>query len=272
MEEIIQNLPDYLMRYGLKMIAAIAIFLIGRWVAKLLSRFFERLLLRSKVDETLARFVRNLSYYLVLLFVIIAAIDKIGVKTTSLIALVGAGGLAIGLALQGALSNFAAGVMLILFKPFRVGDFIEAAGTLGAVEEIKIFHTVLNHPDNRRIILPNAQITGAKIVNFTAVDKRRVDMVFGISYNDDVGKAKAILLNLVRSDVRVLKDPGPVVAVSELAESSVNLVCRPWTRPADYWGVLFDTMEKGKMELERAGITIPFPQRDVHLLKETEAA
>ena len=272
MEELLVRLPDYLIEYGLKIIAAVAIFLIGRWVANLLSGLFERLLLRANVDETLAVFVRNLSYYLILIFVIIAAIDKIGVKTTSLVALLGAAGLAVGLALQGALSNFAAGVMLILFKPFRVGDFVEAAGTLGAVEKIKIFNTVLNHPDNRRIILPNAQITGAKIVNFTAIDKRRVDMVFGISYDDDIGNAKAILLNLVRSDSRVLKDPEPVVAVSELAESSVNLICRPWTTPDNYWGVHFDTMEKGKMELEKAGITIPFPQRDVHLLKKTEAA
>ncbi len=272
MEELLVKLPGYLIQSGLKIIAAVAIFLIGRWVAKLLSRLFERLLLRSNVEKTLATFVRSLSYYLILIFVIIAAVDKVGVKTTSLVAVMGAAGLAIGLALQGALSNFAAGVLLILFKPFRVGDFVEAAGTLGAVEEIKIFNTVLNHPDNRRIILPNAQITGAKIVNFTAIDKRRVDMVFGISYNDDIGKAKDILLNLVRSDSRVLKDPEPVVAVSELADSSVNLICRPWTKPGDYWGVYSDTMEKGKMELEKAGISIPFPQSDVHFFKQTETA
>lgn len=272
MEEFLRGLPDILMDYGLKIIAAVVIFLIGRWIAKLLSRFFEKLLLRSKVDQTLASFVRNLSYYLILVFVIIAAIDKVGVKTTSLVAVLGAAGLAIGLALQGALSNFAAGVLLVLFKPFKVGDFVEAAGTMGSVQEIKIFSTVLNHPDNRRIILPNAQITGGKIVNFSAIDKRRVDMVFGISYGDDMKKAKETLLNLVRSDSRVLKDPEPVVAVSELADSSVNLVCRPWTTPENYWGVFFDTTEKGKVELEKAGITIPFPQRDVHMIKADEAA
>lgn len=272
MENFIQQLPDILIDYGLKIIAAIAIFLIGRWVARILSRFFEKMLLRSKVDKTLATFVRNISYYALLVFVIIAAIDKVGVKTTSLVAVLGAAGLAIGLALQGALSNFAAGVLLVLFKPFRVGDFVEAAGTMGAVQEISIFNTVLSHPDNRRIILPNAQITGAKIVNFSAIDKRRVDMVFGISYGDDPEKAKGILLNLVSSDPRVLKDPAPVVAVNELADSSVNLVCRPWTTPENYWGVHFDTMEKGKAELEKAGITIPFPQRDVHMIKDGEAA
>ncbi len=272
MEEFIQKLPDILIGYGIKIIAAVAIFLIGRWVAKLLSRLFERLLLRSNIDQTLATFVRNLEYYLILLFVIIAAVDKVGIKTTSLVAVMGAAGLAIGLALQGALSNFAAGVLLVLFKPFKVGDFVEAAGTMGAVQEIKIFNTVLSHPDNRRIILPNAQITGAKIVNFTAVDKRRVDMVFGISYGDDIGKAKSILLDLVGSDSRVLKDPQPVVAVSELADSSVNLICRPWTTPDNYWGVYFDTMENGKAQLEKAGISIPFPQSDVHLIKEAGAA
>jgi small conductance mechanosensitive channel len=266
MEDFLKQLPDILIHYGLKIIAAVAIFLIGRWVARLISRLFERLLLRSSVDKTLATFIRNLSYYLILVFVIIAAVDKLGVKTTSLVAVLGAAGLAVGLALQGALSNFAAGVLLVLFKPFRVGDFVEAAGTMGSVREISIFHTVLSHPDNRRIILPNSQVTGAKIVNFTAIDKRRVDMVFGISYGDDPGKAKDILLKLVRSDSRILKDPEPVVAVNELADSSVNLICRPWTTPDDYWGVYFDTMEKGKAELERAGITIPFPQRDVHMI------
>jgi small conductance mechanosensitive channel len=268
MEEFLQNLPDILIGYGLKIIAAVAIFLIGRWVARLLSRLFERLLLRSNVDKTLASFVRNLSYYLILVFVIIAAVDKIGIKTTSLVAVLGAAGLAIGLALQGALSNFAAGVLLVLFKPFKVGDFVEAAGTMGSVQEIKIFNTVLSHPDNRRIILPNSQVTGAKIVNFTAIDKRRVDMVFGISYGDDPAKAKEVLLNLISSDPRVLKEPEPVVAVTELADSSVNLVCRPWTKPEDYWGVYFDTMEKGKAELEKAGVSIPFPQRDVHMITE----
>ena len=271
MEEFLQRLPDILIDYGLKIIAAVAIFLIGRWVARLMSRLFEKLLRRSNVDPTLATFVRNLSYYAILAFVIIAAIDKIGVKTTSLVAVLGAAGLAIGLALQGALSNFAAGVLLVLFKPFKVGDFVEAAGTMGAVQEISIFNTVLSHPDNRRIILPNAQITGAKIVNFTAIDRRRVDMVFGISYGDDIVRAKEVLLNLVRSDSRVLKDPEPVVAVTELADSSVNLICRPWTKPDDYWGVYFDTMEQGKAELEKAGISIPFPQRDVHMIAESGA-
>jgi small conductance mechanosensitive channel len=271
MEEFLTKLPDYLIDYGIKIIAAVVIFIVGRWVAKLVSRLVRKLLLRANVDETLANFARNLSFYLVLAFVIIAAIDKIGVKTTSLVAVLGAAGLAVGFALQGALSNFAAGVLIVLFKPFRVGDFVEVAGTIGGVEQITIFNTILNHPDNRRLIIPNALITADKITNFTAIDMRRVDMVFGISYGDDIKKAKDILLNLVKSDPRVLKEPEPVVAVSELGDSSVNLVCRPWTKPDNYWDVLFDTTEKGKMELESAGISIPFPQRDVHMIQETQS-
>jgi small conductance mechanosensitive channel len=272
MEEFMHSLPDYLATYGLKIIAAVAIFLVGRWIAKLVSRLIEKFLLKSNVDKTLASFARNLSFYLILAFGIIAAIDKAGVKTTSLVAVIGAAGLAIGFALQGSLSNFAAGVLLILFKPFKVGDFVEVAGAMGSVVEIRIFNTILNHPDNRRIIIPNAQITSDKITNFTAIDKRRVDLVFGISYGDDIRKAKEILLGIVNSDARVLKDPAPVVAVSELGDSSVNLVCRPWVRPTDYWDVYFETTEKGKLELEKAGITIPFPQRDVHLFQATKAA
>jgi small conductance mechanosensitive channel len=272
MEDFMTKLPDYLMTYGLRIIAALVIFIVGRWVARLASRLIEKVLIKANVEAALARFLRKLCYFLILAFVIIAAIDKIGIQTTSLVAVIGAAGLAIGFALQGSLSNFAAGVMILIFKPFKAGDFVEIAGTLGGVEEVGIFNTVLNHPDNRRIIVPNSQITSDKITNFTAIDRRRVDMTFGISYDDDIRTAKDVLMNLVKSDPRVLKDPEPVVAVSELADSSVNLVVRPWAKPADYWGVFFDTMEKGKAELEKAGITIPFPQRDVHTYQENKAA
>jgi small conductance mechanosensitive channel len=163
-------------------------------------------------------------------------------------------------------------VMILIFKPFKAGDFVEVAGTLGAVQEVGIFNTILNHPDNRRIIVPNSQITAAKITNFTAIDKRRVDMTFGISYDDDIKKAKDVLMNVIASDSRVLKDPPPVVAVTELGDSSVNLVVRPWTKPSDYWAVFFDTMEKGKVELERAGLSIPYPQRDIHMFQSDQAA
>ncbi len=271
MEEFLQKLPDYIITYGLKVVAAVLIFVIGRWIAGLVSKVLKRLMDRSNIDPTLSRFLARLSYFLLLAFVIIAAIDKIGIRTTSLVAMLGAAGLAIGLALQGSLSNFAAGVMLVIFKPFRVGDFVEVAGAMGSVEQIGIFTTILNHPDNRRIIVPNSQITTDKIVNFSAIDNRRLDMVFGISYEDDIKKAKEILENIVKSDPRVLKDPAPVIAVSELADSSVNIVCRPWTKPSDYWSVYFDTMEKAKEELERAGLSIPFPQRDVHIYEEVKA-
>jgi small conductance mechanosensitive channel len=272
MEEFIAKLPEYLISYGLRIIAAVVIFLIGRWVARMVSRLAEKLLVRANVDAALAKFLRSICYFLILAFVIIAAIDKTGIQTTSLVAIIGAAGLAIGFALQGSLSNFAAGVMILIFKPFKTGDFVEVAGTLGSVQDVRVFNTILNHPDNRRIIIPNAQITADKITNFTAIDKRRVDMTFGISYEDDMKKAKDTLMALLTSDPRVLKDPEPVVAVGALGDSSVNLVVRPWVKPDDYWGVLFDTMEKGKTELEKAGLSIPFPQRDVHLFQESKAA
>jgi small conductance mechanosensitive channel len=271
MQDFIARLPDYLMAYGLKIIAALVIFIVGRWVARAVSHLVEKVLIKANVEEALARFLRKLCFFLILAFVIIAAIDKIGIQTTSLVAVIGAAGLAIGFALQGSLSNLAAGVMILIFKPFKSGDFVEVAGTIGGVQEVGIFNTILNHPDNRRIIIPNAQITSSKITNFTAIDKRRVDMTFGISYDDDIKTAKDTLMRLITSDPRVLKDPAPVVAVAELADSSVNLVVRPWAKPADYWGVFFDTTEKGKVELEKAGITIPFPQRDVHTYQESNA-
>lgn len=268
MEDILNKIYGYLATYGLKFIAALLIFFIGKWLAGVVSRLVEKLMIKANVDKTLASFLRHISYAILFIFVVIAALSKIGIQTTSFIAILGAAGLAIGLALQGSLANFAAGVMLIIFKPFKVGDFIEAGGTLGAVEEIQIFNTVLNAPDNRRIIVPNSKITGDNISNFTGIDKRRIDLTFGISYSDNIKKAKEILEKLVISDSRVLKDPKPVIAVSELADSSVNLVCRPWVKPGDYWGVYFDTLEKGKAELEAGGMCIPFPQRDVHVYEE----
>jgi small conductance mechanosensitive channel len=272
MEAFLEKLPDYLMTYGVRIIAAILIFIIGKWIAGLLSKLLKKLMEKSNVDPTLAKFLGRLAYFMFVAFVIIAAIDKLGVQTTSLVAVLGAAGLAIGFALQGSLSNLAAGVMLIIFKPFKVGDFVEAAGTPGSVVQIGVFSTVLNHPDNRRIIVPNSQITSDKITNFTAIEKRRIDMVFGISYDDDIKKAKEILERIVTADQRVLKEPAPVVAVSELGNSSVNLVCRPWVKPADYWDVFFETTEKAKVQLEAAGLSIPFPQHDVHLYEEKKAA
>ncbi|MDP8217993.1 MAG: mechanosensitive ion channel [Candidatus Theseobacter exili] len=270
MNEIIQKVYGYIATYGINLLVAVVIFFVGKWVAGLLANLIQKLMVRSKVEETLSNFVRHLVYIGLMVFVVIAALNKIGIQTTSLIAVIGAAGLAVGLALQGSLANFAAGVILIIFKPYKVGEFIEAAGALGTVEEIQIFNTVLNAPDNRRIIIPNSHITGGTIANFSDLEKRRVDMTFGISYDDDIKKAKDVLLKIVTEDKRVLKDPAPVVAVSELGDNSVNMVCRPWVKPADYWGVYFDAMENGKVELEKAGCSIPYPQNDVHLYKENE--
>ena len=272
MQGFLERLPEYLATYGMRLVAAVLIFVIGKWVARLIARLLEKLMIKSNMDKTLAKFLRNLVYFLLLAFVIIGAIDKLGVQTTSLVAIIGAAGLAIGFALQGSLSNFAAGVMIIIFRPFKVGDFVEAAGTMGSVQEIKIFSTILRSPDNRLIVVPNSKITADNITNFTAIDRRRIDMVFGISYDDDIRKAKEVLEGIVKSDQRVLSDPAPVIAVSELGDSSVNLVCRPWVKPSDYWDVYFETTEKAKLALEAAGLTIPFPQRDVHMYEEKKAA
>ncbi|MDP3981099.1 MAG: mechanosensitive ion channel [Chlamydiota bacterium] len=268
MKELWNLVCGYIVTYGLDVIAAILIFVIGRFIVGILADVTEKIMTKARMDKTLATFTKNLIYYVLLAFVLIAALNKLGVETTSLVAIVGAAGLAIGFALQGSLSNFAAGIMLIIFKPFKVGDFIEGGGALGSVEEIQIFNTILRHPDNRKIIVPNSKITGDNVSNFTGIDKRRIDLVFGISYGDDIKKAKTILEDLVKADTRVLKEPKPVIAVMELGDSSVNLVCRPWVNPTDYWGVHFDVLEKGKLELEKNGITIPFPQRDVHVYEE----
>ncbi len=268
MEENIKNIGAYILQYGLNILAAVVIFFVGRWIARLISRFVETLMQKSHLDKTLATFVKDLVYFGIMVFVIIAAVNKLGVETTSLVAIIGAAGLAVGLALQGSLANFAAGVILIILKPFRVGDFVDIAGVMGTVDQVKIFNTFLQTPDNKAVIIPNSSITGANIINFSAVDKRRVDLVFGISYGDDMRVAKNALQSVVEKHPKVLKDPAPTIAVSELADSSVNIVCRPWCKPEDYWDVRFDIVEQGKVALEAAGITIPFPQRDVHLYQE----
>ncbi|MEN6307472.1 MAG: mechanosensitive ion channel domain-containing protein, partial [Anaerohalosphaeraceae bacterium] len=204
-------------------------------------------------------------YFGLLVFVAIAALSRLGVETTSLVAIIGAAGLAVGLALQGSLSNFAAGVLLIIFKPFRVGDFVEVAGAKGTVQEIQIFNTVLHSPDNVRIIVPNSQVTGANIINYTANDKRRVDLVIGISYDDDIAKAKQVITSVLLSDKRVIREPEPVVAVLGLGDSSVNIAVRPWVKADDYWPTYFDLTENIKVSLEQNGLSIPFPQRDIHI-------
>lgn len=251
--------------YGLKVVAAIAIFIIGRWVAKAVRNLISRLMTKSEVDETLNKFVTGLSYVALLAFVIVAALNQLGIQTTSFIAILGAAGLAVGLALQGSLSNFAAGVLMIIFRPITVGDYIEGAGVAGTVEEIQIFTTTLATPDNKTIFIPNAKLMGDNIVNYTAKGTRRVDFTFGIGYGDDIDKARQVIRQIIAADERFLKEPAPAVLVSELADSSVNFAVRAWSSADDYWKVYFDTLEKVKKQFDAEGISIPYPQQDVHM-------
>lgn len=269
--KVLDTLTVWVAQYSVKLVAAILIIIIGRWISKRISRLLGRLLEKNNVDVTLVRFVENLTYYALIVVVLIAAVGQLGINTTSFLTIVGAAGLAIALALKDSLSNFAAGVMLTLFRPFRVGDFVEAGGVTGTVQGITIFNTVLNTPDNQKVIIPNGIITSDVITNVTANDTRRVDLVIGISYSDDIAKAKKIVSDLLQKEKRVLLDPAPVIAVSELADSSVNLVVRPWVKTGDYWTVRFDLTEEIKNSFDEAGISIPFPQQDVHLFNENSA-
>lgn len=269
---ILPKLQEFATFYGLKIIAAILIFIIGRWLAKMIKNLIVKVMKKGEVDATLTSFVGHLTYVALLTLVVIAALNQIGVQTTSFVAIIGAAGLAVGLALQGSLSNFAAGVLMILFRPFKVGDYIEAGGTAGTVEEIQIFSTILTTPDNKVIIVPNAKITGDNIVNYSAKDTRRMDLVFGVGYGDDLQKVKDILQNILQNDPRVLKVPEPMVGVLELADSSVNFAVRPWVKSEDYWPLFFDLKETIKKRFDAEGISIPFPQQDVHLYELKKAA
>jgi len=250
---------------GLKILAGLAILVIGRWVAKRLTNVVRRLMTRAKVDDMLVRFVGNLTYAVLLTFVILAAVGQLGVQTTSFIAVLGAAGLAVGLALQGSLGNFAAGVLIILFRPYRTGDYVEAGGISGVVEEVQIFTSVLVTPDNKKIIVPNGQIMGGTITNYSAKEQRRVDLIAGVSYSDDLDKVKGVLQDIIGADGRIFNDPAPTIAVLALADSSVNFAVRCWVKTADYWAVFFDLNEQIKKRFDAEGINIPFPQRDVHL-------
>ena len=253
------------LEYAQATVIALLIFVAGRWLVNRVVALVERLMLARATDETLVKFVCSILQWLGLLFVVIAALSHLGVDTTSLVALVGAAGLAIGLSLQNSLGNLAAGVLLIVFKPFKKGDFIDAAGAMGTIESISIFTTVMTTADNREITVPNGAIIGGNITNFSARATRRVDMVFGISYGDDLRHAKAILEEIVGADPRVLAEPAPVVMVGELADSSVNFLVRPWVNSEDYWQVLWDTTETVKLRFDEVGISIPFPQVELHM-------
>lgn len=265
MDAMIDTLVGWVTLYGVKLIVALLIFVIGRWVARKLSNTVQNLMTARQVDEALVKFTTNLTYTALLIFVVIAALGQVGIQTASFVAIVGAAGLAIGLAMQGSLSNFAAGVLIIIFRPFRIGDFIEAAGAAGVVESIMIFTTELKTGDNKKIIIPNSSILGGVITNYSANDTRRVDLVMGIGYDDDIDKAKRVLEEVMAADERILTEPAPAVAMIELADSSVNFNVRPWVKTADYWGVYCDLTEAIKKRFDQEGISIPFPQRDVHI-------
>jgi small conductance mechanosensitive channel len=265
--EINTMVTTYVVPWAINIFFALAIFVVGRWVSKFLVRLLRKGLTKAKMDPILVNFVGSIVSSLLLLFIIIASLNQLGVDTTSLIAIFGAAGLAIGLALQGSLQNFASGVMLIIFRPFKTGDFVEAGGTSGVVEAISIFTTIMRTGDNREVIVPNGSIYTGTITNYSARDTRRIDMVFGIGYGDDIKKAKQILQQVVEADERVLKDPAPLVAVAELADSSVNFNVRPWVKSPDYWAVKFDLTENVKLAFDENNISIPFPQMDVHMDK-----
>ena len=254
---------------GIKVATALAIFLVGKFVVRLVVGATAKVMQKQEVDKTLETFICNLVRTVLMIVVIIAAIGAIGIQTTSFIAVFGAAGLAVGLALQGSLSNFASGVLIVLFRPYRVGDWIEAAGISGGVEQVQILTTILKTGDNKQIIVPNSQIMDSIITNYSANDTRRVDMVVGVSYGDDLDKVRKTLEDLLATEDRILPEPAPTIAVSALADSSVNFVVRPWVKTSDYWGVMFDLTEAIKKRFDKEGISFPFPQQDVHLYKES---
>jgi len=266
-DEAVTMLKTTGLDFAINLVTAIVIFYVGRMVVRILTRGMRKVMEAQEVDKTLITFVSNLASMVLQVFVIIAAVGALGVQTTSFIAVLGAAGLAIGLALQGSLSNFAAGVLIVLFRPYKVGDFIEAAGITGSVEEVQILTTVLKTGDNKQVIVPNAQIMGSIITNYSAKETRRVDMVIGVSYDDDLDKVRSTLEELVAAEDRILDDPACTIAVSALADSSVNFVVRPWVNTSDYWGVTFDLTEAIKKRFDKEGISFPFPQQDVHLYK-----
>ncbi|TPV52753.1 mechanosensitive ion channel [Aestuariibacter sp. GS-14] len=269
-EDIEMYINTYAIPWGINIAMAIIIFVLGRMVVGVIISMIGKLMAKSKYDAMLVDFLKSILNAILMLFVVVASLDQLGVDTTSLVAILGAAGLAIGLSLQDSLKNFAAGVMLLVFKPFRSGDFIEAAGTAGVVKKIGIFTSTMNTPDNKEIIVPNGKIYGDNIVNYSAMATRRADMTFGIGYGDDLLKAKTLLEQMVTEDERILTEPAPVVAVSSLGDSSVNFVVRPWVKKEDYWAVIWAFTENVKLRFDQEGISIPFPQMDVHLYKESE--
>ena len=257
--------------WGIKVIAALAIFIIGRWIAKGVRRGVRRMMEKGGADPIIIGFIGSILYIALLAFVVVAALGQLGIQTTSFIAILGAAGLAIGLALQGSLANFAAGFLMIIFRPFKVGDFVEVAGVAGVVKDMQIFTTTMKTGDNKTIIIPNAKISGDNIINYSAEKNRRVDMTVGVAYDADLSKVRDVLNDIISKDERILSDPAPLVVVGELADSSVNFIVRVWTKSENYWGVMFDANETIKNRFDEVGIGIPFPQREVHIVSGSAA-
>ncbi len=265
MEEGMNIFTDYVIPWGTKVVIALAIFIIGKMLARAIADFAKKPMAKSGMDDMLVKFLGTMIYSVLLIAVVLAAVDQLGINITSLLAIVGAAGLAVGLALKDSLSNFAAGVMIIIFRPFKIGDFINAGGSAGVVDEIGLFCTLLHTPDNQRIIIPNSAVIGGTIVNVNTLGTRRVDLVVGIGYDDNIGQARDIILGILDADPRILKDPAASVSLSELADSSLNFNVRPWVNADDYWAVRADVLETIKLSLDQAGISIPYPQQDVHM-------
>ena len=268
LEGIIKIISDLAIGYGLKLLLAIITLIIGLWIIKLIMKAIGRNMEKRDIDATLRQFLRSFLGMVLKILLFITVISMIGVEMTSFVAILAAAGFAIGMAMSGTLQNFAGGVMLVIFKPFKVGDFIDAQGYMGTVSEIQIFNTILKTPDNKTIIIPNGGLSTGSMTNYSTEPTRRVDFSFGIGYNDDIDKAKAVIEGLIKLDERILADPAPFIAVSELGDSSVNFVVRVWADSANYWGIFFDLTEKVKKAFDKEGISIPFPQTDVHVYNE----
>jgi small conductance mechanosensitive channel len=264
-DNVADQLTLFVTTYGIKIIGAIIILILGRIAAGIGRKVVEKVLEKSKTDPAVVSFVGSMIYFLILIFAVLAALAKFGIQTASFVAMLGAAGFAIGFALQGSLANFAAGVLILVLRPFKVGNFIDGAGVAGTVKEIQLFTTILATPDNIKIMVPNGKLFGDTIKNFSGFDTRRVDLVIGIGYTSDMQKAYDVLMNLIKEDTRILSDPPTNIAVSELADSSVNFVVRPWVKRQDYWGVKFDLTRKIKEAFDENGIEIPFPQQVVHM-------
>ncbi len=266
-QEILQWLNGLAMEYGLKLIGAIVVLIVGLWVIKAIMKGIRKTMEKRDMDESLKPFLLSMISMLLKIMLVISVLTMLGIQMTSFIAILGAAGLAVGMALSGTLQNFAGGVMILIFKPFKVGDFIEAQGYMGAVKEIQIFITILTTPDNKTVVIPNGGLSTGSLINYSAEPTRRVDWSFGIAYGDDFDKAKDVILNMLKTDERILADPEPFVALGEMADSSVNITTRAWVKGEDYWGVFFDMNEKYYKEADKHGLSIPFPQLDVHMDK-----